>query len=33
MSDPAKQNFPPGDFKILTAGHAESHADYRDKHE
>jgi len=33
MPDPAKQNFPPGKVKVIIAGHAESHADYRDKRE
>jgi hypothetical protein len=33
MSDSAKQNFPSGKVKVITAGHAESYADYRDKRE
>jgi len=33
MSDLAKQNFPSGKVKVIIAGHAESHADYRDKQE
>jgi hypothetical protein len=31
MSDPAKQNFPSGDIKVVTARHTESHADQRKK--
>jgi hypothetical protein len=31
MSDPAEQNFPSGDIKVVTAGHTESHAGYRNK--
>lgn len=33
MPYPAEQNFPSGDIKIVTAGHAESRADRRDKRE
>jgi hypothetical protein len=33
MSDPAKQNFPSDNVKVLIAAHAESHAAYGDKSE
>jgi len=33
MPDPAEQNFPPGYIKVVTAGHAESRTDHRNKRE
>jgi hypothetical protein len=33
MPDAAEQNFPPGDIKIVIAGHIESHADRTAKQE
>ena len=33
MPDPAEQNFPSGDLKIVIACHTESQADYSDKQE